>query len=104
MAETVSAVNVLRLAKARSCCVILPGRAAGYRRPRVHAGPNYVTSFRCSAKSGLPLADAFTSWSRPIPNLDLFSAVIVRARFHARSVAERSIFIESLVIYELEAL
>ena len=36
-------------------------------------------------------------------DLDLFSALIVRARFHARSVAERSIFIESLIIYELEA-
>jgi release factor glutamine methyltransferase len=37
-------------------------------------------------------------------DLDLFSALIVRARFHARSVAERSSFIESLIIYELEAL
>jgi release factor glutamine methyltransferase len=37
-------------------------------------------------------------------DLDLFSALIVRARFRARLVAERSIFIESLMIYELEAI
>jgi methylase of polypeptide subunit release factors len=36
-------------------------------------------------------------------DLDLFSALIVRARFQARLVAERSIFIESLIIYELRA-
>jgi release factor glutamine methyltransferase len=36
-------------------------------------------------------------------DLDLFSALIVRARFEARLVAERSIFIESLIIYELVA-
>jgi len=36
-------------------------------------------------------------------DLDLISALIVRARFQARLVAERSIFIESLIIYELQA-
>jgi hypothetical protein len=36
-------------------------------------------------------------------DLDLCSALIVRARFQARLAAERSIFIESLIIYELEA-
>jgi hypothetical protein len=34
----------------------------------------------------------------------LFSALIMRARFRTRLVAERSIFIESLIIYELQAL
>jgi hypothetical protein len=36
-------------------------------------------------------------------DLNLFSALIARARFQARLVAERSIFIESLIIYELRA-
>ena len=36
--------------------------------------------------------------------LDLLSALIIKARFHARLAAERSILIESLLIYELEAL
>ena len=36
-------------------------------------------------------------------DLGLFSALIVRARLEARLVAERSIFIESLIIYELVA-
>jgi release factor glutamine methyltransferase len=36
-------------------------------------------------------------------DLDLISALIVRAGFRARLVAERSILIESLIIYELRA-
>jgi hypothetical protein len=34
---------------------------------------------------------------------DLLRALIVKTRFHGRLVAERSILIESLIIYELEA-
>jgi methylase of polypeptide subunit release factors len=37
-------------------------------------------------------------------DLDLFSEVIAQARFQARPVAERSIFVESLIIYELQSL
>ena len=37
-------------------------------------------------------------------DLDLLSTLIIRSRFRARLVAERSIFIESLFIYELETL
>ena len=37
-------------------------------------------------------------------DLNLLSALIIKARFHARLAAERSILIESLIIYELEAL
>jgi len=52
-----------------------------------------------------------TDGSNPVPSsgemvdsdLDLFSALIARARFQARVVAERSIFIESMIIYELRA-
>ena len=36
-------------------------------------------------------------------DLDLFSTLIDRAGFHARLVHEHSIFIESLIIYELLA-
>jgi hypothetical protein len=53
--------------------------------------------------NGLLSADGFTLVSSD-SDLDLISAPIVRARSHARSVAERSSFIESLIIYELEAL
>ena len=36
-------------------------------------------------------------------DLDLLSGLIARARFRARAVAERSILIESLIIYQLQA-
>jgi release factor glutamine methyltransferase len=68
-----------------------------------HAGPSY--------RDIVPLFDQ--AWQRLLPggrvyllvssdsDLDLFGTLIARARFEARVVAERSIVIESLIIYEL---
>jgi release factor glutamine methyltransferase len=71
-----------------------------------HAGPNYrdiVPLFDQARERLAPGGRVYLLVSSD-SDLDLFSALIVRARFHARLVAERSIFIESLIIYELEAL
>jgi release factor glutamine methyltransferase len=83
-----------------------PGEPCDIADRAWHAGPNY--------RDVLPLFDQARERLAPDgrvyllvssdSDLDLFSALIVRARFQARLVAERSIFIESLIIYELEAL
>ena len=39
----------------------------------------------------------------PDSDLDLFTALITRARFRARLAAERSLLIESFIIYTLQA-
>jgi methylase of polypeptide subunit release factors len=70
-----------------------------------HAGPNYrdVVPLFDQARERLAPGGRVYFLVSSDSDLDLFSALIVRARFHARLVAERSIFIESLIIYELEA-
>ncbi|MBV8133061.1 MAG: 50S ribosomal protein L11 methyltransferase [Alphaproteobacteria bacterium] len=71
-----------------------------------HAGPNYrdVAPLFDQARERLAPGGRVYFLVSSDSDLDLFSALIVRARFQARAVAERSIVIESLIIYELEAL
>jgi methylase of polypeptide subunit release factors len=71
-----------------------------------HAGPNYrdiVPLFDQARERLAPGGRVYVLVSSD-SDLDLFSRLIVRARFRALLIAERSIFIESLLIYELEAL
>jgi release factor glutamine methyltransferase len=71
-----------------------------------HAGPNYrdiLPLFEQARERLTPGGRVYLLVSSD-SDLDLFSALIIRARFQARLVAERSIFIESLFIYELEML
>jgi release factor glutamine methyltransferase len=71
-----------------------------------HAGPNYrdVVPLFDQARERLAPGGRLYLLVSSDSDLDLFSALIIRARFRARLVAERSIFIESLIIYELRAL
>jgi release factor glutamine methyltransferase len=71
-----------------------------------HAGPNYrdVAPLFDQARERLAPGGRIYLLVSSDSDLDMFSALIVRARLQARLVAERSIFIESLLIYELEAL
>lgn len=81
-----------------------PGEARDIADRAWHAGPNYrdVAPLFDQARERLaPGGRAYLLVSSD-SDLDLFSALIVRARFTARLVAERSIVIESLLIYELE--
>lgn len=83
-----------------------PGAARDIADRAWHAGPDY-----CDI---LPLFDQARRRLRPggrmyllvssDSDLDLFGRLIVEAGFTARAVAERSIVIESLIIYELRAL
>jgi release factor glutamine methyltransferase len=71
-----------------------------------HAGPNYrdvIPLFDQARERLAPGGHVYFLVSSD-SDLNLFSALIVRAGFQARLVAERSIFIESLIIYELKAL
>ena len=70
-----------------------------------HAGPSYrdlVPLFDQARERLAPGGRVYLLVSSD-SDLDLFSTLIVRAGFQARRVAERSIFIESLIIYELAA-
>jgi len=71
-----------------------------------HAGPNYrdIAPLFEQARERLAPGGRVYLLVSSDSDLDLFSALISRARFQARLVAERSIFIESLFIYELETL
>jgi release factor glutamine methyltransferase len=71
-----------------------------------HAGPNYrdVVALFDQARERLAPGGRVYLLVSSDSDLDLFGALIVRAGFQARLVAERSIFIESLIIYELAAL
>ncbi len=71
-----------------------------------HAGLDYcdVAPLFDQARERLALGGRIYLLVSSDSDLDMFSALIVRARLQARLVAERSIFIESLIIYELEAL
>jgi methylase of polypeptide subunit release factors len=70
-----------------------------------HAGPHYrdIAPLFDQARERLAPGGRVYLLLSSDSDLDLFSALIARARFQARLVAERSIFIESLIIYELEA-
>ena len=70
-----------------------------------HAGPNYrdVVPLFDQARERLAPGGRVYFLVSSDSDLDLFSALIIKARFHARLVAERSILIESLIIYELRA-
>jgi len=71
-----------------------------------HAGPNYrdVVPLFDQARERLSPGGRVYFLVSSDSDLDLFSALIARARFQARMVAERSILIETLIIYELKAL
>ena len=70
-----------------------------------HAGPNYrdVAPLFEQARERLAPGGRVYLLVSSDSDLDLFAAFIMRARFRTRLVAERSILIESLIIYELEA-
>ena len=70
-----------------------------------HAGPNYrdVAPLFDQARERLAPGGRVYFLVSSDSDLDSLSALIMRARFHARLVAERSILIESLIIYELRA-
>jgi release factor glutamine methyltransferase len=70
-----------------------------------HAGPNYrdiVPLFDQARRRLAPGGRVYLLVSSD-SDLDLFSALIAKARFQARLAAERSILIETLMIYELKA-
>jgi methylase of polypeptide subunit release factors len=70
-----------------------------------HAGPNYrdVASLFDQARERLAPGGCLYILLSSDSDLNLFGALIAKARFQARLVAERSIFIESLIIYTLQA-
>jgi release factor glutamine methyltransferase len=70
-----------------------------------HAGPNYrdIAPLFDQARERLAPGGRLYILVSSDSDLNLFSALIAGARFQARLVAERSIFIESLIIYELRA-
>jgi methylase of polypeptide subunit release factors len=70
-----------------------------------HAGPNYrdVASLFDQARERLAPGGCLYVLLSSDSDLDLFSVLISRARFRARRVAERSVLIESLIIYALQA-
>jgi release factor glutamine methyltransferase len=71
-----------------------------------HVGPNYrdIAPLFDQARDRLAPGRHVYFLVSSDSSRDLLSALIIKARFHARLVAERSILIESLIIYELEAL
>jgi release factor glutamine methyltransferase len=70
-----------------------------------HAGPNYrdIASLFDQARERLAPGGRVYILLSSDSDLDLFSTLIARARFTARLVAERSILIESFMIYSLQA-
>jgi release factor glutamine methyltransferase len=70
-----------------------------------HAGPDYrdVASLFDQARERLAVGGRVYLLLSSDSDLDLFSTLIARARFQARLVAERSLVIESLIIYSLQA-
>jgi release factor glutamine methyltransferase len=71
-----------------------------------HAGPDYrdVALLFEQARERLSAGGRLYILLSSHSDLDLFSALIARARFKAHLVAERSVLIESLIIYQLSAL
>jgi release factor glutamine methyltransferase len=70
-----------------------------------YAGPNYrdVAALFDQARERLAPGGRLYILLSSDSDLDLLSGLIARARFRARAVAERSILIESLIIYQLQA-
>jgi release factor glutamine methyltransferase len=70
-----------------------------------HAGPNYrdIAALFEQARPRLRAGGRLYIMLSSDSDLDLFGTLIDRAGFRARLVHERSIFIESLIIYELTA-
>lgn len=70
-----------------------------------HAGPNYrdIASLFDQARERLAPGGRLYILLSSDSDLDLFSTLITRAHFQARLVAERSVLIESLIIYSLQA-
>jgi release factor glutamine methyltransferase len=70
-----------------------------------HAGPNYrdiALLFDQARERLAPEGRVYILLSSD-SDLDLFSALITRARFRAWLAAERSLLIESFIIYALQA-
>ena len=86
--------------------VIIPGEPRDIADRVWYAGPNYrdVAPLFDKARERLAPGGRVYFLVSSDSELDLLSALIIKARFHARLAAERSILIESLLIYELEAL
>ena len=70
-----------------------------------HAGPNYrdIALLFDQARERLAPGGRVYILLSSDSDLDLFSALITRARFRARLAAERSLLIESFIIYALQA-
>jgi release factor glutamine methyltransferase len=70
-----------------------------------HAGSNYrdITALFEQSRERLKPGGRLYIMLSSDSDLDLFATLIDRAGFHARLAHERSIFIESLIIYELSA-
>lgn len=70
-----------------------------------HAGPNYrdIASLFDQSRERLAADGCLYILLSSDSDLDLFSVLIARAGFRARLVAERSVLIESLIIYSLQA-
>jgi release factor glutamine methyltransferase len=70
-----------------------------------HAGPNYrdISSLFDQARERLAPGGCLYILLSSDSDLDLFSMLIGRARFRARLAAERSVLIESMIIYALHA-
>lgn len=69
-----------------------------------HAGPNYrdIASLFNQARERLAPGGCLYILLSSDSDLDLFSELIAKAGFQARLVAERSVLIESLIIYQLQ--
>jgi len=70
-----------------------------------HAGPNYrdIASLFDQASERLAPGGRVYILLSSDSNLDLFSKLITRARFRARLAAQRSLLVESFLIYSLQA-
>jgi release factor glutamine methyltransferase len=70
-----------------------------------HAGPNYrdIAALFDQARERLAPGGRLYILLSSDSDLDLFSGLIADARFRAVLVAERSVLIESLIIYQLQA-
>ena len=70
-----------------------------------HAGPNYrdIEALFEQARERLAPGGRLYLLLSSDSDLDLFSRLIAEARFNASLVRERSVLIESLIIYSLQA-
>src|SRR5205823_9326363 len=70
-----------------------------------HAGPDYrdIVALFDQARERLAPGGRFYVLLSSDSDLDYLGAVMERARFRARVVEERSIYVESFILYELRA-